>query len=342
MEHQGQPERANAGKAERVRVFSGEGQVEISKFDKEARQDYVFVVPDREYRKYADGGIPIEKAFSDLSEEQHEYLRSHLTPGEQRIVRDPAYGQTVQNLIDAPAPALARERAAILERAISSQLEPYDYHLSFRHQTFNAALKQRPDVNQIVKEIDWVRDISQAQYRFQLTLDPSFTPEKRAAPQPLWVEEQLKTAERVLHSAALTGKGKVETPKVESTVVGAPNASVLTLVSQAGTQSVNSATFSSATEAFKRAESLTSTMLGSSARTIPAQVDSGIYRGPILAETSDLVLQRLSARAVVAHQKALFEPGQSPTVGESFSIVYSKSKPLVRELKDHSKTVMER
>ena len=156
LEYQGQPEGANSGKAERARVFSGEGQIEIAKFDKEARQDYVLVVPDREYRKYAEG-LPIEKAFSDLSDEQHEYLRSHLTPGEQRIVRDPAYGQTVQSLINAPAPALARERTAILERANFSQLEPYDYHLSFRHQTFNAALKQRPDANQIVKEIDWVR-----------------------------------------------------------------------------------------------------------------------------------------------------------------------------------------
>ncbi len=91
----------------------------------------------------------------------------------------------------APAAAFEAERAAILERENSSQLEPYDYKLSLRHQVFNAALRGRPDLNRSMGEIEWVKDISQAQYRSQLNRDPSFNPEVRLSPAADWTKNKL-------------------------------------------------------------------------------------------------------------------------------------------------------
>jgi hypothetical protein len=191
MKYQHPSKLPDHGKAEYMHVFNRGNQIEISKFDKEARQDYVLIIPEKEYHMYASQGVPIEKAFPHLPEEQRDFLRNHLTPGEQRIIRDPAYQETLNNLMKAPAAAFDAERAAIVERANSSQLEPYDYKLSLRHQAFNAALRERPDLNRSMEEIEWIREISQAQYRSQLSRDPSFNPEVRLSPAPDWTENQL-------------------------------------------------------------------------------------------------------------------------------------------------------
>lgn len=63
-----------------MQVFTRGNQIEISKFDKEARRDYVLTIPEKEYHLYASQGVPIEKAFPHLPEEQRDFLRSHLTP----------------------------------------------------------------------------------------------------------------------------------------------------------------------------------------------------------------------------------------------------------------------
>jgi antirestriction protein ArdC len=90
-----------------------------------------------------------------------------------------------------------------------------------------------------------------------------------------------------------------------------------------------------AAESLREAESITSRHLGQSAKTYPAQIDSGIYRGTIIGETPDLFIQRLSPKSAIAHPKELFE--QPPGVGANVSVNYSKSKPLVREIRERGK-----
>lgn len=90
-----------------------------------------------------------------------------------------------------------------------------------------------------------------------------------------------------------------------------------------------------AAESFREAESITSKHLGQSAKTFSAQIDSGIYRGTVIGETPDLFIQRLSPKSAIAHPKGLFE--QPPGVGANVSVNYSKSKPLVREIRERGK-----
>jgi hypothetical protein len=48
-----------------------------------------------------------------------------------------------------------------------------------------------------------------------------------------------------------------------------------------------------------------------------------------------LFIQRLSPKSAIAHPKGLFE--QPPGVGANVSVNYSKSKPLVREIRERGK-----
>ena len=90
-------------------------------------------------------------------------------------------------------------------------------------------------------------------------------------------------------------------------------------------------------ESFDAATALTSKLLGSSAKTHAAQIESGIYRGAIIAETSDLFLQRLSPKSVVAHPKDIF--AEIPQIGAEVSVKYANAKPLVRELKQRERAM---
>jgi hypothetical protein len=62
-------------------------------------------------------------------------------------------------------------------------------------------------------------------------------------------------------------------------------------------------------------------------------------RGPIIAATQDLLLQRLSSGSVVVHHKDLFEERQLPQVGANISINYSNGKAMMRPVKERAKAL---
>ena len=83
-------------------------------------------------------------------------------------------------------------------------------------------------------------------------------------------------------------------------------------------------------QSFIAAEAMSKKILGEQARTLAAQTDSGIYRGKIIGETDMHVLQRLSARNVIAHLRCSLK--SLPHIGSDVSIVYSRHAATVREI----------
>ena len=83
------------------------------------------------------------------------------------------------------------------------------------------------------------------------------------------------------------------------------------------------------------AETQSKTKFGNSIHVHTADTESGKYRGEICGETEHHVLQKISAKSVVAHPKSLIPDALSP--GESVSFNYSNShlqtKPL--NLREH-------
>jgi hypothetical protein len=258
----------------------------------------------------------------------------------------------------APVAAFEAEREAILENANSSQLEPYDYKLSLRHQAFNAALRGRPDLNRSMGEIEWVKDISQAQYRSQLSRDPLFNPEVRLSPAPDWTKNKLNG--RIFADPASLPSERPESPSGVQTLTTTGQLSRTSPVllvtntpnnysdpdqavsAHAGLSTLppgNPAALDSLPDNPKSPELITRSILGPSAKTFPAQTCSGVYRGAIIAETQKMVLQRLSAYSVIAHPKELFGDEHVPKVGTNVCVSYSNGKPLVRELLKREKAM---
>ncbi len=102
-------------------------------------------------------------------------------------------------------------------------------------------------------------------------------------------------------------------------------------------KSVNSKEITpSSTHALNGAHSIATNLLGESARTYAAQTESGSYRGSIIGETDDHLVQRLSALSAVAHPKDLLD--KPPSLGQNVSITYSASKGTVREVHERVKT----
>jgi antirestriction protein ArdC len=96
-----------------------------------------------------------------------------------------------------------------------------------------------------------------------------------------------------------------------------------------------------AEKSLRAAEELTRKQLGNDARTSIAMTDSGIYRGFVIGETADYVVQQISKSSAIAHPKELLDG--DARAGQKLSITYSNSHALVREVRERNKTqAMER
>jgi len=87
----------------------------------------------------------------------------------------------------------------------------------------------------------------------------------------------------------------------------------------------------------KEASSLTAQLLGEDAKTKPATLIAGNYRGQIVAETSETLLQRLSPKSIVVHEKDLFN--EIPKVGANVAINYTNGNPSVRAIKERGRSL---
>jgi len=84
-------------------------------------------------------------------------------------------------------------------------------------------------------------------------------------------------------------------------------------------------------ESFAAAEAVTRKIMGEQARTYPADTDSGKYRGEVIGETDHHIIQRLSAKSAVAHEKHLLPgpatPAQNVLVAYSNQVAQLKPNP---------------
>jgi antirestriction protein ArdC len=82
------------------------------------------------------------------------------------------------------------------------------------------------------------------------------------------------------------------------------------------------------------AEKLAREQLGNDARTSLAVTDGGIYRGLVIGETADFIVQQISKRSAIAHPKNLLDGEARP--GQKLSITYNNSHAAVREVRERS------
>ena len=75
---------------------------------------------------------------------------------------------------------------------------------------------------------------------------------------------------------------------------------------------------------FAEVKALSARALGENTRVYKAQADSGIYRGEIIGETQNYVVQKLGQQSTVAHMKQLLNP--VPSVGQNVAVRYSRGK----------------
>ena len=83
------------------------------------------------------------------------------------------------------------------------------------------------------------------------------------------------------------------------------------------------------------ARAIAANTIGESARTVEALTESGMYRGPIIGQTEQYILQRQSAHTAILHPKELLD--RQPGKGESVAITYSNAQGLVREARARGK-----
>jgi hypothetical protein len=83
------------------------------------------------------------------------------------------------------------------------------------------------------------------------------------------------------------------------------------------------------------ARAIATNTLGESARTVEALTESGMYRGPIIGQTEQYILQRQSAHTAILHPKELLD--RQPGQGENVAIIYSNAQGLVREARARGK-----
>ena len=80
-------------------------------------------------------------------------------------------------------------------------------------------------------------------------------------------------------------------------------------------------------------------VLGREASVTMAEHNSGIYRGMIIGHTRDYIIQQIGKQAAaVLHPKDLFRAADHefpwPAVGRAFSIHYSQSHAVAREIRE--------
>lgn len=89
-------------------------------------------------------------------------------------------------------------------------------------------------------------------------------------------------------------------------------------------------------ESFAAAEEAARKVMGEKVRTYPADTDSGRYRGEVLGETEHHLLQKVSPKSAVAHEKHLL-PGQAP-LAENVLISYSNQVAQLKPNQDRQKS----
>ena len=89
------------------------------------------------------------------------------------------------------------------------------------------------------------------------------------------------------------------------------------------------------TDELNAARAIATNTLGESARTVEALTESGMYRGPIIGQTEQYILQRQSAHTAILHPKELLD--RQPGQGENVAITYSNAQGLVREARARGK-----
>ena len=89
-------------------------------------------------------------------------------------------------------------------------------------------------------------------------------------------------------------------------------------------------------KSFQAAQSLTAERLGEGVRLTSAVTEGGRYRGSVIGETDDLLIQQISSRSAVAHSKDLLD--STPQVGQKVSVAYVDSHATVREIRERAKS----
>ena len=92
-------------------------------------------------------------------------------------------------------------------------------------------------------------------------------------------------------------------------------------------------------QSLSEAYRLAKMVLGSAASTVMPERNSGIYRGVIIGHTRDYIIQQIGRKAAaVIHPKELFNASEHefpwPKVGRAFSIHYSRSQAVAREIRE--------
>jgi antirestriction protein ArdC len=88
-------------------------------------------------------------------------------------------------------------------------------------------------------------------------------------------------------------------------------------------------------KAFQSAQVLATERLGAAVALSAALTDGGRYRGSVVGETEEFVIQQISSKSAIAHSKDLLD--HAPQVGQRVSIAYLDSHGTVREAKERAK-----